>query len=162
MIYCTAQQRLKVTEKVMTPFDLPLSVPNCSPPGKSNNTKAEKKSQPVPKGKKKGAQSKRARKQRSPETTEWGMGQDKVPETMSREHDEELGSTSKASPFPLGSAEGESWLSPTEGAPRSQESGEGSMVPSHTLSIVQSVASTEEESPEDHAKVGAGPPGYWG
>lgn len=89
------------------------------------------------------------------------MGRDKVPETTSREHDEELGSTSKGSPFPLGSAEGEPWLSPTEGAPRSQESGEGSMVPSHPLSAVQSVASTEEESPEDHAKVGAGPPGDW-
>ncbi|XP_049628866.1 uncharacterized protein KIAA2012 homolog [Suncus etruscus] len=120
--------------------------------GKSKNTKAEKKSQPVPKGKKQGAQSKRARKQRSPETTDWDMGRDEVPETTSREHDEELGSTSKGSPCPLGSAEGEAWLSPTEGAPRSQESGEGNMVPSQPLSAAASVASTEEESPEDHAK----------
>ena len=112
-----------------------LLSPNCSPPGKSKESKAERKSELIPREKKQGAKRKRTQKE-------------------AELNSKEMKGTSDGGFSPSGSTEEDPWLSSKLDAPESQVSLDGRSSPTQTTTITGNLESEEKKSHEDPSKVG--------
>ncbi|XP_040084719.1 uncharacterized protein KIAA2012 homolog isoform X5 [Oryx dammah] len=113
--------------------------------GKSKESKAEKKSQLIPKGKKTGAKRKRTRKEGNLETAVELSGPDVI-------NSEETKDRSGGGFFRSGSGVEDSWLSSKVEAPESQVSIDGRSSPTQTATVPGNMEPEEERSHEDPSK----------
>lgn len=124
-----------------------VSIPNCSLLGKSKESKAEKKSQLIPKGKKTGAKGKRTRKEGNLETAVELSGPAVI-------NSKETKDRSGGGFFRSGSGVEDPWLSSKVEAPESQVSIDGRSSPTPTATVPGNMEPEEERSHEDPSKVG--------
>lgn len=124
-----------------------VSIPNCSLLGKSKESKAEKKSQLIPKGKKTGAKGKRTRKEGNLETAVELSGPAVI-------NSKETKDRSGGGFFRSGSGVEDPWLSSKVEAPESQVSIDGRSSPTQTATVPGNMEPEEERSHEDPSKVG--------
>ena len=143
-----AHGSFKVTEKdTEIMFISYASIPNCSLLGKSKESKAEKKSQLISKGKKTGAKGKRTRKEGNLETAAELSGPDGI-------NSKETKDCSGGGFFRSGSGVEDPWVSSKVEAPESQVSIDGRSSPTQTAAVPGNMEPEEERSHEDPSKVG--------
>lgn len=123
------------------------SVPDYSPPGKSKGSKAEKKSDLIPKGKTPGAKRKWAQKERDVEIAAALSGSDVVDA-------KETEDTLDRGFFPPDSPAEDPGLSPRGDAPESQVSIDGRSSPIPIVTVMGNTESKEERSHVDASMVG--------
>ncbi|XP_066088995.1 uncharacterized protein KIAA2012 homolog isoform X3 [Saccopteryx bilineata] len=110
---------------------------------KSEESKAEKKSELIPKGKRTGAKRKRTQKERNLETAAELRGPDVI---NSKGKEDTSGRGFFPSGFPLGE---DPWLSPSHEVRKSQVSIDGRSSPTQAVTVTGNVESEQERSHED-------------
>ena len=123
------------------------SIPNCSLLGKSKESKVEKKSELIAKGKKPGAKGKRTRKEGNLETAAELSGPDVI-------NSKETKDRSDGGVFHSGSGVEDPWLSSKAEAPESQVSIDGRSSPTQTATVPANTEPEGEGIHEDPSKVG--------
>ena len=144
-----AHGSFKVSEKdAEITFISYVSIPHCSLPGKSKESKAEKKSELIPKEKKPGVKRKKIQKERNLEIVAELGGPDVMNSKKTKD-------TSDGGFFPSGSVVEDPWLSSKLDAPESQVSIDGRSSPTQTAPVPGNMESEEEGSHKDASKVGS-------
>lgn len=124
-----------------------ISIPDYCHPGKSKESKAEKKSELIPKGKQTGAERKRTQKERNLETA----AELSSPDAINSKGTED---TSDKGLFPSASVVEDPRLSPRPEAQESQVSIDRRSSPTQIATVMGNMESEEERNHEDPPKVG--------
>ena len=120
--------------------------PPLLPPGKSKDSRTEKKSELIPREKKPRIKAKRTRKERNAETAEELSEPDVA-------NAKEAGGTSEKGLLRPHSATEELWLSPESDALESQVFIDGRLSHTQATDVINNMESEKERSPEDPSKV---------